>query len=268
MAHEELFLQMAVCEVKKPQSDPHLAGLEAQSTLGGGIGMMSHTREEFIENGLEWLDGFSERVAEVRAAIEERRAGDEEPDDEEENTGSSEYQELGLPTYAEALEAEFRRLLSLAPEVDRERFAALLGEDWDERHCQEDEGCVEWHEQNDAGTEAHAELNSFYLRVSQYEEPSLSKGRWYWGVRDKTLFEIHQSGIEDTREEAEARCLEWVTKGFKAIRLAKAVEVQEEIAKLFKVLKEVAPDSLEATAGYRAGYQAGVEAAKAAIAGL
>lgn len=134
MAHEELFLQMAVCEVKKPQSDPHLASLEAQSMLGGGIGMMSHTREEFIEYGFEWLDGFSEQVAEVRAEIEEGRAGEEEPDDGEENVGCSEYQELGLPTYAEALESEFQRLLALTPEVDREQFAALLGEDWDERH--------------------------------------------------------------------------------------------------------------------------------------
>lgn len=139
MAHEELFLQMAVCEVKKTQSDPHLASLEAQSRLGGGIGMMSHTREEFIEYGLEWLDGFSEQVAEVRAEIEEGRAGEEEPDDGEENVGCSENQELGLPTYAEALESEFQRLLALTPEVDREQFAALLGEDWDERHHQEEE---------------------------------------------------------------------------------------------------------------------------------
>lgn len=139
MAYEELFLQMAVCEVNNDQCQPHLACLEAQAMLGGAIGMASDTREEFIQRGLEWLDGFGGQVAEVRAEIEERRAGQEEHDDEEESAGRTEYQELGLPTYSEALEAEFRRLLALAPEVDRERFAVLLGEDWDERHCQEDE---------------------------------------------------------------------------------------------------------------------------------
>lgn len=128
-----------------------------------------------------------------------------------------------------------------------------------------DEMKIEWHEQNETRTEAWAEVNGLSLRVSQYEESSLSKGKWYWGVRDKTLFEVEQSGIEDIREQAEARCLEWVRKGFKAIRLAKSAEVREEIAKLFKVLREVDPDSLESMAGYRAGYQAGIEAAKAVL---
>lgn len=140
MAHEELFLQMAVCEVRIHEGQPCLAHWEAQSRLGGAIGLYSNNREEFIAHGLEWLAGFADEVARVRAEIEENKVGDDGDDGEDsEGVGYSEYRALGLPNHAEAIEMEFRRLLDIAPAIDRERFAELLGEDWDERHEQEEE---------------------------------------------------------------------------------------------------------------------------------
>lgn len=132
MAHEELFFQMAVCEIKNRQQQPDLAALEAQSMLGGGIGLYSNSRDEFIKHGLEWLDSFSDHVAEARTEIVEQRMG--MVDGQEENSAEGEVEHDYPPSHAEVREGEFRRLLSIVPEVDREHFAEILGMDWDERH--------------------------------------------------------------------------------------------------------------------------------------
>lgn len=135
MSHESEFAQMAWSETTTHESDVFLAGVEVRGMLSGHIGQLADTKEEYLAEGLRWLDDFKSSVADARERIAERNAdcvAEESDEDDNEDEGENHL------TKDQIVEGEFKYLLSVLGEVDRKVFSEILAEDWDERHEDEE----------------------------------------------------------------------------------------------------------------------------------